>query len=393
MPDIAWVREILPHVAELGLAIDREAGLADRIGKMVADQAAFGEEVAALCAELGMEPAAAGALETADAIGLRLRRATLADAARVSKAIEAGDAAGRHAAALEAIAAHKVAKDRMTAYFGVDSLDAVADAVRASRRRDALRGASARCEAEILAGLGVTTFAAAEDLLGDIDKERAERDLAELMARSEDHEQRTRSLFAERAKAADMLGAVGGDGLVAAIEQERRTLLLEVEEKALAALRMRTGVIAAEQALAAYRENHRSSMMAKASDAFRTISRGAYSGLAAQAAKESEVLIAISGGGDSKLAADLSKGTRFQLYLALRVAGHHEFGRTRRPVPFVADDIMETFDDFRAEEAFRVFAEMGTRGQIIYLTHHRHLCDLAREAFPGVRIHDLAGPA
>jgi len=48
----------------------------------------------------------------------------------------------------------------------------------------------------------------------------------------------------------------------------------------------------------------------------------------------------------------MSKGTRFQLYLALRVAGYHEFASSRRPVPFIADDIMETFDDFRAEEAF-----------------------------------------
>ncbi|OYY66307.1 MAG: hypothetical protein B7Y61_21185, partial [Rhizobiales bacterium 35-66-30] len=147
---------------------------------------------------------------------------------------------------------------------------------------------------------------------------------------------------------------------------------------------------ATELALRAYRERHRSSMMARASEAFRTISRGAYAGLATQPAKEGETLIAQAAGGGSKAADTLSKGTRFQLYLALRVAGYHEFARARSPVPFVADDIMETFDDFRAEEAFRLFAEMAQVGQVIYLTHHRHLCDLARNVCPGVRIHDLS---
>jgi len=75
-------------------------------------------------------------------------------------------------------------------------------------------------------------------------------------------------------------------------------------------------------------------MMARASEAFQTISRGAYTGLATQPDKDNEILIALAADGGSKLASELSKGTRFQLYLALRVAGYHEFARTRRPVPF-----------------------------------------------------------
>ena len=104
----------------------------------------------------------------------------------------------------------------------------------------------------------------------------------------------------------------------------------------------------------------------------------AYTRLDSHVEKDSEVLVAIGADGSSKVAADLSKGTRFQLYLALRVAGYHEFSRTRPSLPFVADDIMETFDDFRAEEAFRLFAGMANVGQVIYLTHHQHLIDIAR---------------
>jgi len=50
---------------------------------------------------------------------------------------------------------------------------------------------------------------------------------------------------------------------------------------------------------------------------------------------------------------------------------------------------METFDDFRAEEAFRLFMDMARVGQVIYLTHHDHLCAIARRICPGVLIHRL----
>jgi len=186
--------------------------------------------------------------------------------------------------------------------------------------------------------------------------------------------------------------AVGGDDAVARIEEKRRTVLLEIEERAMHHLRLRIGIAAAERALRAYRDRHRSSMMERASDAFRTVSRGAYQRLGTQPERDAEVLVGIAADGSSKLAPDMSKGTRFQLYLALRVAGYFEFARMRPPVPFVSDDIMETFDDFRAEEAFRLFAQMAEVGQVIYLTHHRHLCDIARAVAPGVKLHELPAP-
>jgi uncharacterized protein YhaN len=158
-------------------------------------------------------------------------------------------------------------------------------------------------------------------------------------------------------------------------------------------MKLRVGIIAAEHALRAYRDKHRSSMMSRASAAFETISRGAYTSLTTQLVKDSEILIAVAADGSSKLASDLSKGTRFQLYLALRVAGYYEFVEARKAVPFIADDIMETFDDFRAAAAFRLFAEMAEVGQVIYLTHHQHLCDIARGICPQVQVHDLTAPS
>jgi uncharacterized protein YhaN len=210
-----------------------------------------------------------------------------------------------------------------------------------------------------------------------------------LTTRAEDQDKRCHELFAAKSAAEDRVEAIGGDARVAIIEERRRTTLLEIEDGAMRYLQLRAGISATQQALASYRERHRSSMMARASEAFRTISRGAYTGLVAQPGKDGDTLIAISAEGGSKAADKLSKGTRFQLYLALRVAGYHEFSRARSSVPFVADDIMETFDDFRAEEAFRLFAEMAQAGQVIYLTHHQHLCEIVQRVCPNARVHRL----
>lgn len=66
---------------------------------------------------------------------------------------------------------------------------------------------------------------------------------------------------------------------------------------------------------------HRSGMMGPASDAFALITRGQYSGLTTQPVKAGELLIAMQRDGQSKVADALSKGARFQHYLALRLAG------------------------------------------------------------------------
>ena len=279
----------------------------------------------------------------------------------------------------------------MIDHFHVDSLEAVDMKLRNLEKRGELEEQIAGAEQEILVALDAQSIDLAEVALDNLDRSVVETEVAELEGRFEDQDKRSRELFSEQSKASDRLEAVGGDDAVARIEARRRTTLLEIEEGARRYLRLRLGIAAAEQALRIYRDQHRSSMMARASDAFQTISRDAYEGLATQPNKDSEVLVAVGANGGSKVASELSKGTRFQLYLALRVAGYLEFVQSRRPVPFIADDIMETFDDFRAEEAFKLFASMAEVGQVIYLTHHQHLCEIARKVCPSAQIHELPG--
>lgn len=393
IPEVGAVREVLAAISELSPTIEKRAALLDRIEKMERDQLAFSEEVAALTGLLGIEAGSGLVLELAQRVGEKVRNAAAARDRLSSLAKRAEEAETLQRELTEMAAVHDEQKQRMTTFFGVASLDEVSQKLSDIERRAELAAQARQAEQDILDALRAADIQSAEAALDLADRPALEAELSELTARAEDQDKRCHELFAVKSAAEDRVEAIGGDARVAIIEERRRTTLLEIEDGAMRYLQLRAGISATQQALASYRERHRSSMMARASEAFRTISRGAYTGLVAQPGKDGDTLIAISAEGGSKAADKLSKGTRFQLYLALRVAGYHEFARARSSVPFVADDIMETFDDFRAEEAFRLFAEMAQVGQVIYLTHHQHLCEIVQRVCPAARLHRLDGAA
>jgi uncharacterized protein YhaN len=387
-PQLATVREILPEVENLRRAIDTRVGLIERINAMRADQAAFANAVNAIASGLNVYHDVSLDLERM--LIDRVQAARTAQSMRTVKSRELEQAHEQRRQLTEAREIHDRRKSEMTAFFDVSSLIAVAEKLSGVDKKTVLERQVDDATREILTMLRLTSIEAAESVLDNADRTTLEAEFIELKARFDDQDRRSRELFSAHSKAADRVEAIGGDAAVAKIEEQRQTTLLEIEDGARRYLRLRLGIVAAEHALRSYRQHHRSSMMSHASAAFRTISRGAYTDLASQANKDKEDLIAIGADGSSKIASALSKGTRFQLYLALRVAGYHEFARMRPPVPFIADDIMETFDDFRAEEAIRLLADMGEVGQVIYLTHHRHLCDIAQRVCPGVRVHELS---
>ncbi|NGO51106.1 AAA family ATPase [Allomesorhizobium camelthorni] len=390
---VADVREILSAVSDLGSFIEKTSGLADRVTKMERDQAEFAAEAGRLAEELSIPAQESAPLDLAAAIENRIREAVSARSRRLEKEQAVQVAREKQHELSDATAIHGRRKAELLQFFGVPSLSDIGVVLRQLEQRAALRDDADSAAADIINAVGSPTLDEAEKSLENADRAALETEAAELKGRFEDQDQRSRELFTEHSKAADAVSAIGDDDSVARIEERRRTVSVEIEEKAVRYLKLCIGVAAAEQALRIYRDRHRSSMMAQASEAFHTISRGNYRGLATQPDKDTEMLVAVSADGGSKIASALSKGTRFQLYLALRVAGYHEFASSHRPVPFLADDIMETFDDFRAEEAFRLFAGMAKVGQVVYFTHHQHLCDIARKVCPSVTIHELQQPS
>jgi len=85
----------------------------------------------------------------------------------------------------------------------------------------------------------------------------------------------------------------------------------------------------------------------------------------------------------------LSRGTREQVFLALRLALIRDLGRHDVSLPVVMDDALVNFDDARARLAARVLvefvAEQGVDRQMLVLTCHEHVAEMFRAAGAAVR--------
>ncbi|PRD40615.1 hypothetical protein C5748_25960 [Phyllobacterium phragmitis] len=386
---VAAVREILAVLATLPGILKERQDMAQRVAAMERDQAEFRAEMTAILGELDGITRIDDTLDAANALVDRHNAALRNQQIRADKQADLERLIDNRQKLMEDLAVHNAQKAELTGYFGTDTLAAVSAFLEQAKERERVEKRIAELRDQIAQGLRTASHEEAQRLLLEIDVADVERSAMELSVKIDDLTERAKLLYAEMTRAKDRLDAVGGDDAVARIEAKRRTIFLEIEDHAVRYLTLRAGTLAAEQALHIYREKHRSSMMNRASEAFRLITGGNYSGLATQPDKDKEILIGVARDGGSKLADTMSTGTQFQLYLALRLAGYEEFAAVRPAVPFIADDIMESFDNPRSEEVFRLLGEMSRVGQVIYLTHHWHLCEIAKAVVPDVSIHEL----
>ncbi len=264
-------------------------------------------------------------------------------------------------------------------------------AVAAAHKANDLRHALARRVDALCRRLSVASRAEAERLLEGHTPAAIAAALEDARAAQTEAQDRHDAAVAARTTAALARDAVTGTDDVAALTAERQTLELELEALMRRHLELQLGHRLAETALRRYRDTHRSGMMQTAEAAFRDLTNGAYQGLTTLDTGKAEVLVAIQASdGAAKPADTLSKGTRFQLYLALRAAAYDQMVATGTVLPFFCDDVFETFDDTRTRAACQLMRRIGCSGQAIYLTHHHHVVEIARQTCgDGVRIHHI----
>src|SRR3989304_5139843 len=269
----------------------------------------------------------------------------------------------------------------------LDELSLLID--RAKQKQELVSAVSEKREG-LLQCLGVKTRNDAEEELKAKHPSDVETRLAMIDGDLEQAEQELEQLIGENRDAQREIDAIGGDASVARLNEKRESILLKISNKANRARALHLGLMAADRALAAYRDRHRSELLTQTANAFKAITSGEFLRLTTQPDRSEEKLIAVRASGGSIAVGAMSKGTRFQLYLALRLAGYRRFCNMVQPLPFIGDDIMETFDDCRSESTIRQLNEIAKDGQVIYFTHHRHLCEIAKNICgSNVMIHEI----
>lgn len=253
------------------------------------------------------------------------------------------------------------------------------EAVQATQHAGILRNKYEEDLSTLRQTLGVSTEERARTMLAELDIPSVQEEQVKKEADLALVNERSREATEKRTRCEEQLAALTGDGEVAQLVEQRTTLELQMSEAGLDYLKLSLGHRLAEQAINRYRDKHRSGMMEATERAFAQLTDGKYSTLQTQNNGKEETLLALDKDGTAKRADEMSKGTRFQLYLALRAAAYDQLAEQGTCLPFICDDIFETFDENRTRAACRVMEQIGQRGQAIYLTHHQHVVDLARE--------------
>ncbi|MDR2502890.1 MAG: AAA family ATPase [Deltaproteobacteria bacterium] len=87
----------------------------------------------------------------------------------------------------------------------------------------------------------------------------------------------------------------------------------------------------------------------------------------------------------------LSRGTREQLYLALRLAFIRQHNVTKESLPMIMDDIMVNFDRQRAENTAALLAEFSGLNQMFFFTCHDQTARTLRRLAPQAVVRRLEG--
>ncbi len=373
----AATQAVLRSLDALRLQMQQRQGLAQRLDDMRADGDHFAADVAQLAAELAMPPADS-VFATARSLIARRDRARQQEAAwqEADKACAASTQQLRE----ESDRARR-AQDTLAAIVAACSAaDAEDAALRLGRSGERARHEATRDHAETVlrdhgdglahAALHEEAAAVPPEQMGAA-REAAQAAMQAALARSEAAAVKVSQVEQQLDRA-----ALSEDAIVAASAQTAAAasqsrlledyLLLSVASEMLG------------RALANVEQSAGSTGLQRISDAFARLTCGAYSIVGAEI-KGQTVLQAVEARfpREWKDIAQLSEGTRDQLYLALRFVALEDFVAAGSKLPFIADDILQTFDDARARAALAALVELSQHVQVIVLTHHPHVVALA----------------
>ncbi len=157
--------------------------------------------------------------------------------------------------------------------------------------------------------------------------------------------------------------------------------IVELEERLAATLRERDRLALLESIVAraesAFRDAHQPDVLRRASDYLRRVTDGRYTRLDYD--PEARALSVTCADRAEPLAVryPISRGTRDQIFLCLRLGLLDHLDEDRERLPLVLDDALLRMDDVRRPEVYRLLADAARRRQVFLLTCHT---SIAREA-------------
>ena len=199
----------------------------------------------------------------------------------------------------------------------------------------------------------------------------------ELAGVEADYERAVEEAALARKRVEDLDGQHRANELAQKLESDRAELRDAVERWA--PLVLAEALLA--EAITRFEREHQPAMLRDVGQLFARLTRDRYTGLRRKLDEQGTLVLAEAGGRD-KEPSQLSRGTREQLYLAMRLAYARHYCRENEPLPLVMDDVLVNFDDKRSEAALDMLIEVAQEIQIIFLTCHQDTIQRIQSRLP-----------
>ncbi|WP_267145464.1 AAA family ATPase [Myxococcus dinghuensis] len=217
-------------------------------------------------------------------------------------------------------------------------------------------------------------------------EEGLREELGRLRVRHADAQRQLKDVLTERGATRNQLEQWENDDLLVRLRIQEESLRAKVAELATRYAKDRLVLALLNRARRRFEEEQQPRVVQLASEHFAQLTDGRYRRVFIPASDDRE--LRVSDGQRDWSAAQLSRGTREQLFLAFRLAVVRDFGETRGALPLIVDDVLVNFDPGRARSAIQLLARLSEQQQVIAFTCHPWL----RESFleTGAQVHLLS---
>lgn len=261
----------------------------------------------------------------------------------------------------------KIALQKIGAETEEDFIRAVESAARhreLSEKMQALRiaspGLASSRSRDIVAELNATTI------------ETAEQEMVQIQASIRELEERQAELNAKLGELRGQQQAMQGVGRTAELSSlvaAHRDEALRLRDR-VAVRWMATQLI--DQTIEDFRRDHQPEQLRLSSRYFSRLTGNRYLRVqpTLNGSSRDGSFEGVAADGTTRPVNEMSRGTREQLYLAMRFALMDEFASRQEPMPVIMDDVLVNFDPERAQAACAAIRDLSERHQVLFLTCH-----------------------
>ena len=230
-------------------------------------------------------------------------------------------------------------------------------------------------------------FDAFRESLANSDPAQLAEESDRLSDRQTDVDAQCNALLEERGGIDNELTQLAGEEESSALRIRRNTLLEQLQEQAREWSRLTIAESLLEKTRHKFEQERQPSVIRHAQEFFSTVTGQRYTGLYAPLGEQTISVTDANGG--SRQPSELSRGTREQLYLALRFGLIREFGEHAERLPVVVDEALVNFDPERARLAAKSFAGLSTTNQVLVFTCHPATTEIFAES-AGAQVVDIS---